>query len=942
MKKLIKTLSSLIITSLIAFSCSNEISDSKVFLPAMTGSGSSVAYNDSRSGSDPVSITFHVMYTPAETKEWNIWAWRYGTKEQYNTGADWPGTSTLENDSETGYYKITLSNIKTSDDLGIIFVGKTGSPQTKDLILPKEKLIDGKDYYFIYNDATPFESKEACSGLKSGNIISKDCKTVNLSIFGKSNATKNDFTVTDKSGNALSVISVTASDTTAELYVSDGSFDKIPYTVTVGGQTITANITSNLIDELGLKYDGNDLGVTINGSEATYKVWAPTASKVELLLYSDVANIGTFKAETVNKKFIGGTDEVELEGTPSDTVEMNNDPSTGIWSLTRAIGSDKYYKYKITFGDEVRYVCDINAKVCAPDSIAAQIMDIDDANAKPDNWETSYTNPFGNTGAEVKKYNDAVIYEMHIRDWSRAVVNDSTGKFLDFAKDEVINHLKDIGVTHVQILPMFDYAQVNADKKYNWGYNPYHYNVPEGRYVTDNYTDGTQAVREMRAMIAKLHQNDIAVIMDVVYNHTNGTGTGSLYDSTVPGYFYRLDEAGSYINGSGCGNEIATNNYMVRKYVIDSLKHWMNDYHINGFRFDLMGCLEDSTMKEIYDALYKIDKNVLVYGEPWTGGTSGVSSGATGAGKGESGYGYGAFDDDFRDAVKGAEFGGFALGQVQGTFNDAGIVNGLQGISGKNNRNTTEITGLSLRYVECHDNYTLFDKLVYSTLPSNKLTGDFAPEFSAAYKAVMEDAEKLKKIKAQVKLAGAYVMLAQGTPFINGGQEFLRTKKGNPDSYAPDKKGGIEWTTQYGDGGSYDEKTDIDDVNTINLSMKETYSDVYNTYKALISFRKNTGSFRSPTKTNANTLTTGVTLYSVEGEDGNFDVYFNASDNTYLISDAHVTGSVLGAGIKDTGVMFGTKGQIVTIDETNGTYSIAATVSNVKSVPAKSFVILKK
>ena len=235
----------------------------------------------------------------------------------------------------------------------------------------------------------------------------------------------------------------------------------------------------------------------------------------------------------------------------------------------------------------------------------------------------------------------------------------------------------------------------------------------------------------------------------------------------------------------------------------------------------------------------------------------------------------------------------------------------------------------------------MFDKLVYSTLPSNKLTGDFAPEFSAAYKAVMEDAEKLKKIKAQVKLAGAYVMLAQGTPFINGGQEFLRTKKGNPDSYAPDKKGGIEWTTRY-DGGSYDEKTDIDNVNTIDLSMKESYKDVYNTYKALISFRKNTGSFRSPTKTNANTLTTGVTLYSVEGEDGNFDVYFNASDNTYLISDAHVTGSVLGAGIKDTGVMFGTKGQIVTIDETNGTYSIAATVSNVESVPAKSFVILKK
>ena len=354
---------------------------------------------------------------------------------------------------------------------------------------------------------------------------------------------------------------------------------------------------------------------------------------------------------TVAAKANGGTDEEELLGEPSGTEEMTADTKTGVWSYElSSIGSKKYYKYQIEVDGKILYVCDINAKVCAPDSIAAQIVDINDSSATPNGWG-DYKNPF--TGST---YNDAVIYEMHIRDWSRATVKDSTGKFKDFASDEVIKHLKDLGVTHVQILPMFDYAQVNADENYNWGYNPYHYNVPEGRYVDySSDKDGTAAVKQLREMIQKLHDNGISVIMDVVYNHTSGTTTGSLYDSTVPGYFYRLNADGSYINGSGCGNEVATNHAMVKKYVIDSLKHWMQDYHINGFRFDLMGCLESETMKEIYDELYKIDPKVMVYGEPWTGGTSGVEKGASAAVSGSSDNGVGAFDDDFRDAIKGAE-----------------------------------------------------------------------------------------------------------------------------------------------------------------------------------------------------------------------------------------------------------------------------------------------
>ena len=443
-------------------------------------------------------------------------------------------------------------------------------------------------------------------------------------------------------------------------------------------------------------------------------------------------------------------------------------------------------------------------------------------------------------------------------------------------------------------------------------------------------------------MIQKLHDNGISVIMDVVYNHTSGTTTGSLYDSTVPGYFYRLEDDGNYINGSGCGNEIATNHEMAKKYVIDSLKHWMQDYHINGFRFDLMGCLESETMKEIYDELYKIDPKVMVYGEPWTGGTSGVVEGASAAVSGSSDNGVGAFDDDFRDALKGTDgFGGLHHGQLAGTFNDANVALGLKGAEiSKNKRNPTGKTGLALHYVECHDNYTLFDKLVYQFDSTIKGDGDWAPKFASLYKSVMDDDEKLSLVKKQNKLAAAYIFLSQGTPFINGGQEFMRTKKGDPDSYAPDTKGGIKWTSRY-NGGTHVDATDIDDVNSIDLSFKTKYADVYNTYKGLISLRKSSTAFTAGTSSTAKTLSKGVTLYNAKSDSEEYEVIFNASENDYVLTDVSIEGN-LGLGIKDYEVSFGRKGKLVTISEKTGDVTTAESVSTVSNVPAKSFVILKK
>ncbi|WP_338127409.1 alpha-amylase family glycosyl hydrolase, partial [Treponema porcinum] len=819
-------------------------------------------------------------------------------------------------------------------DLGILFVSSAG--QTADIIIPKAELTEDKHFYFIYGQKDIYDSATECKGLKNASIVSKDGNTLNLVVFGCKSATKDSFTVTDKTGAELTIASVNATDTSAKITLTNGDVSKRPYFVTLNGSdTVSANISSDLIDELELKYTGDDLGVKISGSSATFKVWAPSASKVSILFYDSVSDIGTYKALTVAAKANGGTDEEELKGSPSETQEMAVDNATGVWSYElSSIGSKKYYKYQIEVDGKTLYVCDINAKVCAPDSIAAQIVDINDSSATPSGWG-EYENPFkGST------YNDAVIYEMHIRDWSRATEKDSTGKFKDFASDEVIAHLKDLGVTHVQILPMFDYAQVNADENYNWGYNPYHYNVPEGRYVDySSDKDGTAAVKQLREMIQKLHDNGISVIMDVVYNHTSGTTTGSLYDSTVPGYFYRLEDDGNYINGSGCGNEIATNHEMAKKYVIDSLKHWMQDYHINGFRFDLMGCLESETMKEIYDELYKIDPNVMVYGEPWTGGTSGVVEGASAAVSGSSDNGVGAFDDDFRDAIKGAEFGGFNIGQIQSANSDSGIVKGLIGESGSNNRNSTGFTGLALHYAECHDNFTLYDKLVYSLDITNTKKLDSTGNVAKSWPASVSE-EQINLIKKQNKLAAAYIFLSQGTPFINGGQEFMRTKKGDPDSYAPDTKGGIKWTSRY-NGGTYVDATDIDDVNSIDLSFKTKYADVYNTYKGLISLRKSSTAFTAGTSSTAKTLSKGVTLYNAKSDSEEYEVIFNASENDYVLTDVSIEGN-LGLGIKDYEISFGRKGKRVTISEETGEVTTASEESVVSTVPAKSFVILKK
>lgn len=875
--KITKFLFALVSTAFILSSCANDSSDS---------SGGSYKTDSTLYPIQDGYIRINTLASNAS----NIWIWDDFDASEKAMCTEWK--------AEGGAFPVTGSN----GDFKYFDIKLSSNPSLISFIIRSNygdnKVSGSGDIHFKFpnkykelflkaNNGTVYIdsncSKEA-AGIASVTIVGQnkmevECQNITLN---QSNTKvykadgKTELTTTSVSGTTIIV---------SENLKSLGSV-LVKYTDNLGTDTRSAIPSNQLLDSW---YKISDLS-TLGYKDGVFTTWAPLASNAKVILFANMEDA-----------IDGSTEKIAA------TCDMTRN-ANGTWStenVSATVGSNKYYKYRLTNNDTVYDVCDLWSKVDAKDSVATQITSI-----PTNSYEASYFNPW--TGTDNTK---AIIYEMHITDWSQAyrtsIGYNEPGTFKEISDalgtdgtGPLAQHLKDLGITHVQILPMFEYAKVGTDDKgYNWGYNPYNYNTPESRYVK-NMNDGTDAVDQLREMVSSFHKAGISVVMDVVYNHTAGTGAGSIYDMTVPTYFYTGED------NTGCGNTLASGKEMVKAFMIDSLKNWMNTYHINGFRFDLMGCEVTDTMKEIYTELTKIDSKVIVYGEPWAGSGS-VYNGTVSSIKVSNTNGVGTFDDDFRDAIKGAEFGGFQRGQIQIGNSDLGITTGL--VAGENKRNDTGIPGLSLHYVECHDNYTLFDKLVYSTDSTVSGDGDFAPKFKAAYDAVMADASKLESIKAQDKLAAAYIFLAQGTPFINGGQEFLRTKKGDPDSYAADKKGGITWTNT---AGEYN----IDDVNTIDLSMKTAYSDVYNTYKGLIALRKaNSAAFGANENAKASTVSTGVTKYTTD----DFCVYFNASDAAVNISTSGYT-------------------KLVDVTSGNPTESTTESTTVPTTVPAKSFVILKK
>ena len=644
-------------------------------------------------------------------------------------------------------------------------------------------------------------------------------------------------------------------------------------------------------------YSGDDLGAVYTKSSTTFKVWAPTASSVKL------------------KRYTTGSDS-EAGAAVIETKDMTKQ-SQGIWSIT--VSGDlagTYYNYIVTTDKGTNETVDIYARSTGVNGKRGMVVDLDSTD--PTGWDSDKR-------VQCDNQTDAIIWEAHVRDFSIAsnsgISEANKGKYLAFTEtgttvnnDGVnptgIDYLEDLGITHVHLLPVFDYGSVDETKpntdQFNWGYDPLNYNVPEGSYSTNPY-DGNVRVKEFKQMVQSLHQKNIGVVMDVVYNHTYaGSGdTNDWFDYTVPGYYYRQTSSGALANGSGCGNETASDREMFQKYMVDSVVYWATEYHIDGFRFDLMGLHDVDTMNKIRAALDEIDPDILVYGEPWNAGSTASSKAtATQSNMSQVSERVAAFNDKARDAIKGSCFNGSASGFIQGAsgFEEA--------LKGSIQANSTTMSGTNkwskqpsqtVTYTSAHDNYTLYDKLIKSV------------KGGSGYSNRYDD------LVAMNKMAGGIILTSQGMSFFQAGEEFARTK--------------------YGDENSYSSSTS---VNQLDWSRTITYSDIVSYYKGFIEIRKAYSPFRDPTNTSNGTIyfswgtncpsnVVAFTMYNKLKTSGEWDyvaVIHNANSTQQTVTLQTYDDKTLPS-----------QWTIIADGNTAGTKSLGTTGSTV-TVPARSTVVL--
>jgi len=531
-------------------------------------------------------------------------------------------------------------------------------------------------------------------------------------------------------------------------------------------------------------YGGDDLGVYLTDRGISVKIWAPGAKEIAFLVYR------------------------HSQGGKPVRIDFLNPEEDGCWSL-RLDGNFKglYYTFRVNNGGWLNETPGIDARAVGTNGHRGLFFD--PAETHPQGWENDRT-------VHLENPVDAILYELHVRDFSVSKNSGMIhkGKYLAFTEEGThgpdgltsgIAHLKELGITHVHLLPVADFFTVDEEHpedSYNWGYDPLNYNVPEGSYATN---PGTPArILEFKQLVMALHRAGIGVVLDVVYNHTGYT-TRSWFNQTVPGYYYRQNRNGSFSDASGCGNEIASERAMVRKFIVDSVCYWAKEFHIDGFRFDLMGVLDIETMNTIRAAVDQLRPGILLYGEGWTADRSpmdekyrAVKANITRLDR------VACFNDDFRDALKGNNFDSREKGFVSGlTLHEEAVKFGVVAAChhpqivysyvGSSAFPWAVEPSQTVNYVSCHDNYTLFDKLRMSNPDTD-----------------------LSVILQMHKLAGALLLTSQGIAFLHAGIEFCRTKDGDHNSYkSPDSVNQLDW------------------------ARKKEYLDVYEYYRALIGLRKN-------------------------------------------------------------------------------------------------------
>ena len=565
-------------------------------------------------------------------------------------------------------------------------------------------------------------------------------------------------------------------------------------------------------------YEGTNLGARYTKEKTTFRLWAPTAMEAKIVLYSEWNQEEGKEIEM--KRSEKGTWAAELSGNQDGLI----------------------YTYKVKINDKWNEAVDPYAKAVTVNGDKGVVVNLKDTD--PDRW--TFDKP------ELNDPLDTIIYEVHVRDLS--IFPDSgithKGKFIGAIEQGTtgpgnvktgIDHIKDLGVTHVQFLPIFDFATVDETKlnepQYNWGYDPKNFNAPEGSYSTDPYNPKTR-IKELKEMIQAYHDHGLRVIMDVVYNHVHSV-EDSPFHKLVPNYYFRYNEDGNLSNGTGVGNDMASEHKMVRKYIVDSIMFWATEYHLDGFRFDLMGILDVETMNEVRKTVNKINPSIIILGEGWDMGTPLSAEQKANQKNAQKMPGIAHFNDSIRDGLKGFVMEAEDKGFVNGKPGMEDIIK--KGIAGGLNYDdeiaTYQYPDQVINYVEAHDNYTLWDKL-----------------------QITNSGEGTDKIKKMHKLASSIVLFSQGIPLIHAGQEFMRTKDGDENSYQSS-----DW------------------INRLDWDRRSLFNNEVNYMKGLIALRKNEALFHLKSEEEINNHLTfreapaNAIVYTLEKNDEVLFIVHNAN-----------------------------------------------------------------
>lgn len=707
--------------------------------------------------------------------DWSVWFWDNG-----KDGIDTPF------EDEDGK-KVAIHEVQGESPVGFIVRTQDWAKDVDmDQFIDVDAVVSGTVSVYVTSGVEGYDmeySDDVKLGKKVKNARYNSDSTVSVLMTADLDADPmGQFTIESEAGEACAIASVESKGEGSYLITLEKALEDDGAYNLVFEENATSiympSIYSTPAFEEAYTYDGDDLGATYSKEKTSFRVWSPLAKAVTLKLYKD------------------GSQGDAYEEIPMDKSEK------GTWVCSKEGDlNGVYYTYLVDHNGKTREACDPYARTTGVNGVRGMVIDLSLTN--PEGWDSD-VNPHAG-----EKITDAIIYEGHIRDLTvgedTGIVNQ--GKFLGLTETGTktsdgiatgLDHMKDLGITHLHILPMYDFGSVNEtykDNIYNWGYDPMNYNVPEGSYST-NPADGSVRVNEAKQMVKALHDNDISVVMDVVYNHVM-SANDFCYNRIVPGYYSRENEQGGLSNGSGCGNDVATERSMVKKYIVESVLYWATEYHIDGFRFDLVGLMDTEVINEIVSEVHAVRPDVIFYGEGWTMDTTLTKSDyllATQVNSKET-PDFAYFSDTIRDGLRGNVFDTGKTGYVSGNMEETDkIANCFSAISDWSIEPTQTVN-----YASCHDNNTLIDRLTISRADASR-----------------EDLVRMNN------LAAAIYMTSQGVPFMQAGEEMLRSKVKSDGSF---------------DSNSYHSG---DGVNALDWSMlaSEEGANTYEYYKGLIAFRK--------------------------------------------------------------------------------------------------------